>query len=67
MQSEKNSLIKNNTWIAVKAPHTNIIDYKWVFKIKMDADGNISCFKARLVARLHPSRESSTKSPIIDV
>jgi Reverse transcriptase (RNA-dependent DNA polymerase) len=32
-------------------PDQNIIDCKWVFKIKRHADGSIERYKARLVAK----------------
>jgi hypothetical protein len=39
------------TWeIVERPPNTNIVDSKWVFHVKMDANGNISKWKARLVA-----------------
>jgi histone deacetylase 1/2 len=45
------SLLANNTWHLVPAIHgTNIIDCKWVYKIKRKADGSIDRYKARLVA-----------------
>lgn len=40
MQQEYNALIKNKTWHLVKESRgKNIIDCKWVFKIKKKADG----------------------------
>ncbi len=44
--------MKNNTWHLV--PPTkglNIIDCKWVYKIKRKADGSLDRYKARLVAK----------------
>ena len=39
-------------WITVPRPqNSNVVSCKWVFKIKRDNDGNISRFRARLVAR----------------
>lgn len=32
-------------------PHTNIVGSKWIYKIKRNADGTISRYKARLVAQ----------------
>jgi hypothetical protein len=29
----------------------NLIDYKWVFKVKLYADGSIESYKARLVTK----------------
>lgn len=52
MQDEYESLVKNNTWCLVKKPENkNIVDCKWIFKIKKDEHGNIDKYKARLVAR----------------
>ncbi|GJT24370.1 retrotransposon protein, putative, ty1-copia subclass [Tanacetum coccineum] len=53
MDNEFNALIKNETWKLVPPqPRMNIIDCKWVFKIKRKADGSIDRHKARLVARV---------------
>lgn len=42
----------NKTWDIVNKPkNKQVIDSKWVFKIKENADGTINKFKARLVAR----------------
>ena len=44
--------MEHKTWDLVKAPEgRNIIDSKWVFKVKTNADGTIERHKARLVAR----------------
>jgi hypothetical protein len=32
-------------------PNRNVIDYKWVFKVKHKADGSIDRYKAHLVAK----------------
>ena len=46
------SIEKNNTWILVDLPKGfKPIGLKWVFKIKRNADGSISKYKARLVAK----------------
>lgn len=52
MKLEIEALEQNNTWPVVdlhvgKTP----IGYKWVYKIKYNADGTIKKFKARLVAK----------------
>lgn len=45
------SIEKNNTWDLVELPlGMKPIGLKWVFKIKRNADGSISKYKARLVA-----------------
>ncbi len=52
MQEEYNSLVVNNTWSLVPLPKgRNPISCKWVFKIKHGVDGEVECYKARLVAR----------------
>lgn len=52
MSKEYTALIKNGTWTLVPpVPHVNIIDSKWVYKLKRDPEGNISRYKARLVAK----------------
>jgi hypothetical protein len=52
MQEEYNSLGINNTWSLVPFPKgRKPIFCKWVFKIKHGVDGEIKCYKVRLVAR----------------
>lgn len=52
MDSEYSSLLKNNTWTLTELPvGKKIIPCKWVFKTKLDADGNVSKYKARLVIK----------------
>jgi histone deacetylase 1/2 len=52
MELEYQALMKNGTWTLVP-PRSgiNIIDCKWVFKVKTHADGSIERYKARLVAK----------------
>jgi Reverse transcriptase (RNA-dependent DNA polymerase) len=52
IQEEYDSLMKNSAWELVDLPPTkNLVSCKWVFKAKHDANGNITRFKAHLVAR----------------
>ena len=53
MKAELDALVENGTWEVVDEPKkgTNIVDSKWVLKIKFDADGDVKRLKARLVAR----------------
>ena len=52
MQDEVDVLLRNQTWHLVQEKKgTNLIDCKWVFKIKKKADGTIDRYKARLVAK----------------
>ena len=52
MDEEYLALIKNQTWHLVPPEHgRNVIDCKWVYKVKQKADGSIDRYKARLVAK----------------
>ena len=52
MQDELNQFTRNHVWFLVpKANDMNIIGTKWVFRNKMDGNGNIVRNKARLVAK----------------
>lgn len=52
---------KNQTWELTDYPQgKNVIDVKWIYKIKFKADGCIQKHKARLVAR------DFTQKPWID-
>ena len=70
MEQEYQGLLKNGMWRLVP-PHSgvNIIDSKWVFKVKRHADGSIERYKARLVARGFKQRQGldydDTFSPVI--
>jgi hypothetical protein len=47
MDEEYDALIQNGTWHLVPATHgQNIIDCKWVYKVKRKADGTIDRYKA---------------------
>lgn len=52
MDVEYNALMKNKTWHLVPPKKgSNIIDCKWVHKIKYNADGSLNKYKSRLVAK----------------
>ena len=52
LDNEYSSLIEHKTWNLVKPPEgRNIVDSRWVFKVKYNADGTIERYKARLVAK----------------
>lgn len=52
MTEEFQTLIDNDTWELVDPPvDRNIIGSRWVFKRKLNVDGKIDRFKARLVAQ----------------
>jgi hypothetical protein len=52
MDDEYSALLQNKTWRLVPPqPGQNLIDCKWVYKIKYKADGSVDRYKARLVAK----------------
>jgi hypothetical protein len=52
MEDEYSTLYRQGTWTLVPpAPSQNIVGCKWVYKIKRNADGSISRYKAKLVAK----------------
>jgi histone deacetylase 1/2 len=52
MDSEHEALLRNRTWKLVPRPKgRNVIECKWVYKVKRKADGSIERYKARLVAK----------------
>ncbi|KAG9225295.1 hypothetical protein CCMSSC00406_0009851 [Pleurotus cornucopiae] len=52
IKKEIASLEKNGTWTLVDGPpNANVVDAKWVFRIKKNSSGEIEKYKARLVAR----------------
>ena len=52
MSSEMTSLRENQVWDLVELPKgRRAISSKWIFKKKLDADGNVERYKSRLVAR----------------
>jgi ribonuclease HI len=52
MDDEINSIYMNKTWDLVQLPENKkAIGCKWVYKLKFDDQGNVSRYKARLVAQ----------------
>ncbi|XP_071681415.1 uncharacterized protein [Lolium perenne] len=59
MQDEYDALMMNKTWTLVPpSENKNVIDCKWVYRIKRRADGTIDRYKARLVAKGFKQRSS---------
>lgn len=58
MKSEIESLKENSTWELSDLPKDRrAIPCKWVYKIKLNADGSIDRYKARLVVKGYSQRE----------
>ncbi|NBX97280.1 hypothetical protein EBQ81_00240, partial [bacterium] len=54
MEEESQAMIDQGVWDKEPVelpPGKNVVDTKWVFKVKRDQDGRISRYKSRLVAR----------------
>ena len=52
MKSEIGSMYENKVWTLVDLPDDRrAIENKWMFKKKTDADGNVTIYKAQLVAK----------------
>ncbi|GJY11383.1 putative RNA-directed DNA polymerase [Tanacetum coccineum] len=52
MSEEYRALMKNGTWTLVPpVSNANVVDCKWVYKLKRDQHGAITRYKARLVAK----------------
>ena len=69
-QYEWNSLLDNGTFrIAKKPPGANSVGCKWVYKVKLNADGSVERFKARLVAQGYSQKHGidffETYSPVM--
>lgn len=70
MDSEFSALLRNKTWHLVPPPRgKNIIDCKWVYKVKKKADGSIDRYKAHLVSKGFKQRYDidyeDTFSPVV--
>lgn len=69
MRQEIQSLEANGTWELVPWNGQTLVDNRWTFKVKLDNSGNVSRYKARLVARGFSQRLGidywDTFSPVI--
>jgi hypothetical protein len=69
---ELDSLRTNCTWTAIDKPASvKPLHSKWVFKTKLDADGGVEWFKARLVACGNEQQAginyNDTFAPVLDL
>ena len=52
MEEEMMMILKNETWTLVDRPiNKKVIGVRWVYRTKLNVDGSINKFKARLVAK----------------
>ena len=52
MKSEMGSMYEDKVWTLVDLPDDRqAIENKWIFKEKTDANGNVTVYKAQLVAK----------------
>ena len=60
MKSKIGSMYENKVWTLVDLPDDQqAIENKWIFKKKTDADGNVTIYEARLVAKKFPTSSRS--------
>lgn len=70
MEDEFDALIKNKTWDLVPPnPTKNVVDCRWLFRIKHKPDGTVDRYKARLVIKGFTQRPGvdfhDTFSPVV--
>ena len=72
IQEEYDALIRNGTWTLVPSRHGhNIVDNKWVLRVKQNPDGSIARYKAHIVVKGFQQRPSidfhETFNPLINL
>ena len=70
MEAEMRSLRRNDVWELVALPENRqVVGSKWVYKVKVDGDGQVERYKARLVAQGYTQRKGAdydeTFSPVV--
>lgn len=70
MENKMRSLEQNETWTLTKLPSgRQPIQNRWVFKLKLDGDGAVRRYKARLVSKGFTQRPGidfeETFSPVV--
>jgi hypothetical protein len=69
MDNEFGALLKNETWHLFPPKEADVINCKWMYKIKKKSDDSIDRYKERLVAKVFKQRYGinyeDTCSPVV--